>query len=71
MTAVRRRFVGTLLGLLFVLALGFGAREAIASARMSDCEDCDGTTNCDRCCEDWNMGTTGICPFMGGVCLCS
>lgn len=42
------RFMRSVVGLAFILALGFGARQATASARLEDCQDtCPDQKACD------------------------
>ena len=55
--------------LVIVGVLTLGVREALASPRAESCEDCDFTTNCERCCIDWDF-LGGFCPPGGGSCLC-
>lgn len=55
--------------LVIVGVLALGVREALASPRAASCEDCDFTTNCERCCIDWDF-LGGFCPPGGGSCLC-
>jgi len=69
MSRRRRTIVGIMWSVAVVGVLAFGAQELVASSRMASCEDCDETTNCDRCCQEWGAGTFGICPG-GGYCLC-
>jgi hypothetical protein len=66
----RRRIIGIGWTLIVGAALAFGAREALASARMESCEDCvPGVTDCEQCCIDWEF-QHGMCPWAGGYCLC-
>ena len=69
MLSLRRRLIGIGWAVFVVGSLVFGAREALASVQLGTCEDCDASTNCVRCCNDWGF-PEGLCPLGGGYCLC-